>query len=115
MDSAQSCPDRGLDTCSVQTAFGEQLVGLAVFNEDIGQAQVEQRYRYAFGSKQFIDSATGTASHHVLFQGHQQVVVGSSGENRFAVKRLHRAHIEMGGVECFRHVNSGAIEAAKGE
>src|SRR5690554_5730810 len=115
MDSAQPCPNRGFDTRSVQATFGEQLVGFAVFNEDIGQAQVEQRYRYAFGGKQFVDSATGTASHHVLFQGHQQVVVGSGGENRFAVQRLHRTHIEMGGVECFRHVNSGAIEAAKGK
>ena len=72
-----------------------------MFDEDVGQAQLEHRAQHAGGLQRLRHRAAGAAHDSAFFHRHQRFVAFCDLQQQGHVQRLGPAHVDHGGIQRF--------------
>src|SRR5574340_1567254 len=97
--TGQSFFDARGQPAGVQPAVRQHLPMLALFDETVGQAELQQRRNNAVLLQAFRDRAARAALHGVFFHGHHQLVFAREAQHQLGIQRLDEAHVGNAGVE----------------
>src|SRR5690348_10444071 len=111
--SVETRPDRRHDPGPVQSDRGEQLRLVAVIDEAIGQAELQQRRHDGAPGERLRHRAPGSPGNRVLLDRDQDPVGRGELAGEIRIHRLHEAHVGDGCVELLRGFERGLEQAAE--
>src|ERR1700730_909837 len=86
----------------VESRGREAPLTRAVFDEAVGNTELQQRDLHTFGGEQLADRGARPAARGVLLDGHERARPCGERDNQVLVERLDEAHVDERGVERFR-------------
>ena len=99
--------NRGFNAFSIQPLQRQQLDGVAMLDELIGQAQLQHVLGHAVGGQRFHHRRASTAHDATVFQRHDQIMLGSQLKQQRFIQRLGPAHIGQAGVQRLGGLSAG--------